>query len=184
VSFDGIFAPLLFASDSQTNVLVPYEIVTSKRVNMRVSTDSGSSEATPLQVIPVQPTVFTALNSDGSINSPSNLAAQGSLISLFVSGAGILNPSLRDGTIAALPAPAPVLPVQVDFRYVVSSTSDPVTGDQTVTPSYAGSIPGTVINLLRVDAKMPTGCAAACTLAVRVGSSSSPSFPLYVAADQ
>jgi uncharacterized protein (TIGR03437 family) len=65
----------------------------------------------------VQPSIFTVLNPDGSVNSPSNFAPQGALVSFLVSGAGALNLSLADGTIAATPAPAPALPVVVVFSF-------------------------------------------------------------------
>jgi uncharacterized protein (TIGR03437 family) len=182
VSFDGIPAPLIYASARQINVLAPYELKAGQQVNMQITTDAGSSQTGPLQVVPLQPSVFAVLNSDGSVNSASHLASQGSLVSIFVSGAGALNPALPDGTIAPSPAPAPALPVQVIFNYSLPSFLVPIIGSQIVTPTYAGGIPGTVIDLLRVDAKVPAGLTGAWgfTVTVHVGSSSSSPIPLYV----
>jgi len=173
VSVDGILAPLLYASDSQINLLVPYEIANSKQVNIQISTHAGSSQTGPLQVVPAQSSVFTVLNSDGSVNSPSNPASQGSLISIFVSGAGALNPALPDGTIATSPAPVPALPVQVDFSFFLPSFLVPLMDHLTITPLYAGGVPGTVIDMLRVDVKIPTGLDGdwGFTADVQVGSS-------------
>jgi uncharacterized protein (TIGR03437 family) len=192
VSFDGISAPRIYASDSQINVLVPYEIKEGKQVNMRISTDAGSSQTGPLLVVPVQPNAFAVLNSDGSVNSASNPASKGAIVSILVSGAGVLIPSLPDGTIATSPAPAPALPVLVNFSYSLPSILVPVFGEQTVTPAYAGGIPGAVINILRVDAKVPSALEGALTpiavfrftATVQVGSSKSPSFPLYAITGQ
>jgi uncharacterized protein (TIGR03437 family) len=182
VSFDDILAPLLYAADGQINALVPYEIAGSKQVNIMITTDAGSSQTGPLQVVPAQPNVFAVLNADGSVNSPSNPASQGAMVSILVSGAGVLNPSLPDGTIAALPAPAPALPVLVHFSYSLPSITVPVFGGQTATPAYAGCIAGAVINMLRVDTNVPEGLDGAWnfTVTVQVGSSNSPSFPLYL----
>jgi uncharacterized protein (TIGR03437 family) len=130
VSFDGISAPRIYASDSQINVLVPYEIKEGKQVNMRISTDAGSSQTGPLLVVPVQPNAFAVLNSDGSVNSASNPASKGAIVSILVSGAGVLIPSLPDGTIATSPAPAPALPVLVNFSYSLPSILVPVFGEQ------------------------------------------------------
>lgn len=187
VSFDGIPAPLIYASDSQINVLVPYEITAGKQVNMRISTDAGSSQTGPLTVVPVQPNAFAVLNSDGSVNSASNPASEGATVSILVSGAGVLNPSLPDGTIATTPAPAPALPVLVNFSYTLASILVPIFGGQTVTPTYAGGIPGAVMNILRVDAKVPSAIEGAATptavfrftATVQVGSAQSPSFVVY-----
>lgn len=187
VFFDGIPAPLLYAVDGQVNVLVPYGIAASSQVNLQIATNAGASQTGPLQVVPVQPNVIAVLNSDGSTNSVLNPAAPGTTVSILVSGAGVLNRSLPDGTIAGSPAPLPALPVQVDFAYSCSLgfavRKIPCFGNQAVTPSYAGAIPGAVVNLLRVDAQVPAPSfpgAYGFSIAIRVGSWQSPSFPLYL----
>ena len=185
VSFNGIPAPLVYAADGQINLLVPYEIAESQQVNITITTNAGSSQTGPLQVVPVQPSVLAVLNSDGSFNSLKNPASEGSLVSMLVSGAGALNPSLPDGTIAASPPPAPVLPVLVTFSYSFGSSPlfVPTSGAVTVKPAYAGAIPGTAINLLRVDAMLPLGTDVT-NVAVQVGSATSPPIPLYVSTSQ
>ena len=144
VSIDGILAPMLYASANQINVLVPYEIQAGKQVNIQITTDAGSAQTGPLQVVPAQPGMFVVLNADGSVNSASQAAAPESVITIFVSGAGALNVSLPDGTIAGSPAPIPALPVLVDISYTLPSTLVPILGEETVTPDYAGGVPGTV----------------------------------------
>ena len=176
VFFDGIPAPVLYASNSQINVLVPYEIADSEQMSLQISTVAGSSSTGPLQVVPANPGVFVVLNADGSVNSPSNLAAPASLVSIFGSGAGELNPPLPDGTVAGSPAPVPALAVQVNFSCLAGGHFP---GGRTVTPIYAGGIPGTLVNLLRVDVNVPAGCGS---LTVQVGGSNSPSFPVYASA--
>jgi uncharacterized protein (TIGR03437 family) len=182
VSFDGIPAPILYAAESQINLLAPYEIAGRTRTNVQISTDAGSSQSLALQVVPVHPNIFVILNSDGTVNSPQNSAPQGSVITILVSGAGVLNASLPDGTIAASPAPAPVAAVQVVFGFSYYLLSQVEAGEQTVTPIYAGGIPGTVVNMLRVDAQMPSVSVPfyGFDVAIQVGSSNSPGFPLYV----
>jgi len=185
VSFNGILAPVLYASDGQINLLAPYEIAGRTQVNMQITTNAGSSQNLALQVVLVNPNVFVVLNSDGSVNSPANPAPQGSMVTIFASGAGALSPSLPDGAIAASPAPVPAAAVQVDFSYTYFSARQIEFGAQTVTPAYAGGIPGMVVSLLRVDAQVPSVSSAGLnfTLVIQVGDSKSPSFPLYVAKD-
>jgi hypothetical protein len=137
------------------NVLVPYEIAASKQANIQITTDAGSAQTGPLQVVPAQPALFTILNSDGSVNSSSNPAAQDSLVSIFVS-----------------------------VSYTLPSTLVPIFGQQTVTPKYAGGVPGTAINMLRVAVKLPAILESAWggSVAIQVGSAQSATIPLYVSA--
>ena len=134
-------------------------------------------------MVPVQPNIFVVLNADGSVNSSSNPAAVGATVSILVSGAGALNSTLPDGTIAGSPAPAPALKVQANFSFAIFEGFGAGVGTDTVTPSYAGSIPGMVINMLRVDAAAPNLNMMGPPpfgIAVGVGNSISPQSPFYV----
>jgi uncharacterized protein (TIGR03437 family) len=190
VSIGGVLAPLIYASANQINVLVPYEtaatipIQGSGQVNMTITSAAGTSQTLPLQVVPAQPNIFVILNADGSVNSASNPAAVGATVSILVSGAGALNPTLPDGTIAGSPAPAPRLKVQADFTFEIFEGFGAGIGTDTVTPAYAGSIPGMVIDMLRVDAVAPNlnmQGPPPFGVAVAVGGSVSPPVPFYVA---
>ena len=182
VSIDGIPAPILYASANQINVVAPYEIQAGKQVNIQIATDAGSAQTGPLQVVPAQPGLFVGLNPDGSVNSATHPAPPESVITMFISGAGALNASLPDGTIAGSPAPVPALPVQVDISYTLPSTLVPIFGQQTLTPEYAGGVPGVVINMLRVAVKLPAvlDTAWGASVAVQVGDATSATTPLYV----
>jgi uncharacterized protein (TIGR03437 family) len=182
VSIDGILAPILYASASQINVLAPYEIQAGKQVNIQITTDAGSAQTGPLQVVPVQPGMFVVLNADGSVNSASHPAAPESVITIFVSGAGALSQAVPDGTIAGSPAPVPALPVLVDISYTLPSTLVPILGEEPVSPDYAGGVPGTVIDMLRVAVKLPAilDTAWGASVAVQVGDATSAATPLYV----
>jgi len=93
---------------------------------------------------------------------------------------------LPDGTIAASPAPVPAEPVQVN---VSQPFAQPPFGgfgfvSQTLTPAYAGGIPGTVIDMLRVDVPLASLVSSGYTswiLSVAVADSSSPAVTLYLA---
>jgi uncharacterized protein (TIGR03437 family) len=190
VSIGGVLAPLIYASANQINVLVPYEtaatipLAGSGQVNMTITSAAGTSQTLPLQVAPVQPNIFAVVNSDGSLNSSSNPAAVGETVSILVSGAGALNPTLPDGTIAGSPAPSPALPVQAEFSFTIFEGFSASVAVDSVTPSYAGGIPGVVMDLLRVAAPAPNLNMMGPPpfgVAVSVGGSVSPSVPFYVA---
>jgi len=185
VSFNGIPAPLLYAADGQINALVPYEIAGAEQVSLTITTSVGTTITGPLQVVAAQPSIFAVLNPDGSANSYLNPAPAGALVTFLVSGAGGLTPALPDGTIASSPAPAPVLPVFVDFTYDLPSITVPIIGQQSITPSYAASVPGAVIDLLRIDTKVPSLGAGAYSIAfmftatIQVGSTQSATVPVF-----
>jgi hypothetical protein len=122
-------------------------------------TPAGASQTLPLQIVAAQPNVFIVLNSDGTVNSPSNPASQGSMISILVSGAG---------------APAPTLPVEVDFTYVTIVPHGTSPNTATLTAA-AGPDPGTVVNMLRAEVSVPNLAASVPNLCVNTQSLGSES---------
>jgi hypothetical protein len=78
-----------------------------------------------------------------------------------------------------------VLPVLVNFTYDLPSITVPVIGQQSITPAYAASVPGVVIDLLRIDTKVPGLGAGAYPVAfmfsaaVQVGTTMSVAVPVY-----
>jgi uncharacterized protein (TIGR03437 family) len=154
VSFDGIPAPLLYVSATQINAVVPYGL-TAATSQMTVTYKGQSYGAIVLPVAAAVPAIFTAdqsghgqaavLNQDGTLNSITNKAARGSVITFFVVGAGIMSPNVPDGSVSSGPVlPVPALPVKVSIRGV----------DATV--QYAGAAPTYVSGLLQVNVFVPT----------------------------
>jgi uncharacterized protein (TIGR03437 family) len=155
VTFDGIPAPVLYAGANQINAVVPYG-VGSASTQMTVQFNGQSYGPIAMPVAAAVPGIFTlddsghgqaaVLNQDGTLNSISNPAARGSIITFFACGAGLMTPAVADGTISplTLPLPAPVLPVAVAIRGVTS------------TVLYAGAAPGYVSGLLQFNVQVPT----------------------------
>jgi len=83
------------------------------------------------------------LNQDGSVNSTTNPAAPGSIISIFATGEGQTNPAGVDGFIAQGPVAMPLLPVTVQ-----------IAGQNAQVP-YAGAAPGEPSGVLQVNAMIP-----------------------------
>ena len=90
VSINGIAAPLLYVSDSQINAVVPSGAYPdSKYVQITINGVTGPSF--PIAVISARPEIFqhsdataAAINQDNSINSASNPAKAGSIVSILV----------------------------------------------------------------------------------------------------
>jgi uncharacterized protein (TIGR03437 family) len=155
VTFDGIPAPVLYAGANQINAVVPYG-VGSTSTQMTVQFNGQSYGPIAMPVAAAVPGIFTldssghgqaaVLNPDGTLNSISNPAARGSIITFFACGAGLMTPAVADGTISplTLPLPTPVLPVSVAIRGVTSMVQ------------YAGAAPGYVSGLLQINVQVPT----------------------------
>ena len=149
VLFDGIPAPLLYVSSSQINALAPYGLAGRAETTVEVTIAGGNSPTFQLYVRPAQPEVFTsngwalALNQDGSVNSPVNPAAPGSIVTIWASGAGMTSSGFVDGSIAtAAYFPVPTLPVAV------------LQNNLSIEVLYAGPSPGLVINALQINMRL------------------------------
>jgi len=160
VTFDGVRAPIMYASNSQLNVQVPFEVGGKSTVQMVVTVGGTSSSAVALDVQPAAPGLFTvdstgrgavvALNQDNSRNSASSPVTRGQLIQLFGTGLGSLAPSIATGRTAPSGA---LLPLAVYLPKVTI-------GGIAASVEYAGLAPGYVglwqVNV-RVPSNAPTG---------------------------
>jgi len=150
----GQAAPILYASSTQINAVVPFGVAGST-AKVQVLYDGQSTATTSLQVQPASPAVFSLngigggpgaiLNQDGSVNSQSNAATRGSVVALFATGAGVTNPTSVDGLLTSAPYPAPVLPVSVTIA------------GQPAEILYAGAAPGQVAGVVQIDVVIPAG---------------------------
>lgn len=175
VLFDGVPAPLLFASSNQINLIVPYSVADKTTTAMQLMSSSGVVAGFPLAVAASSPAILTLdasgggpgaiLNQDSSVNSTSNPAARGTVATLFATGAGKTNPPGVDAQVANDVLPVPVLPVSVE----IGGVSAPIL--------YAGAAPGLVAGILQVDFVIPADVSPANSVPIRlmVGSAASPS---------
>jgi len=175
VWFDGIAAPVLYASAGQLNVVAPYAIAGETSTSVRVEYLGAFSPAVSVPVLPAQPGIFTldasgagpaaVLNQDYSVNSAAHPATRGNAIMIYATGQGANSPAGTDGLVAlAASTDQPPLPVTVQI------------GGQTVTASYVGNAPGMVEGALQVNAVVPTTVTpgSAVSVVLTVGTTASP----------
>jgi uncharacterized protein (TIGR03437 family) len=140
---------------------------------MQVVYEGRRSPSVNVAVTNAQPGFFTqaasgagiaaVLNEDSSLNSGSNPAARGSVVSFFVTGEGQTDPSGTDGLLAAAPLPAPLLPISVRI------------GGKPAEVRYAGGAPGLVAGVMQVNARVPADLlAGAQSVYLVVGNTISP----------
>lgn len=117
VLFDGVPAPIWYASSTQINAVVPNSIKTPV-TQMIVQRNGNSDGPHTLPVSATVPAIFTTdrtgqgqaavFNQDGSNNSPSNPAGRGSVVVFYAVGAGLMTPSVADGAVLPLSSPLPI----------------------------------------------------------------------------
>jgi uncharacterized protein (TIGR03437 family) len=87
VTWNGVPAPLYFASADQLNVQVPYEVASASEARLVLTVNGQSSEPVVTSVVATHPGLFPRVwNADGSLNSPENPAARGSVVVLYATG--------------------------------------------------------------------------------------------------
>ncbi len=133
------FLSFTAASDAQVVVQVVVNGFTSNQMNVQIS--------------PTQPGIFTqnasgsgpaaALNQDYSVNSPSNPAAKGSVVMVYATGLGALNPSPVDGFLTGS-----------TLGYVVAPVRAFLNGES-ATVLYAGSAQGLIAGANQINIQIP-----------------------------
>lgn len=151
VIINGSKAPLLYVSPTQINALVPAETYEG-RSGAIVRTSFGQNRGTPFDLVSAAPQLFLldghraiALNQDGSLNAPDNVAAGGSVVTLFFTGQGATTPHVPSGQAA----PSDTLArVASEYRVLVAGREAKVLY-LGMTPGYAG--------LAQANVEMPAG---------------------------
>jgi uncharacterized protein (TIGR03437 family) len=104
------------------NAIVPFEMAGRDSADVRIVHSGRTTEASIISIVEAQPGVFTTtggtagqgvvLNADGRLNSVSNPAAKGSLISIFATGVGQTKPPGVNGGFVADDSMKPLLRVE------------------------------------------------------------------------
>jgi uncharacterized protein (TIGR03437 family) len=139
VYFNGIAAPVLYASGGQVNVIVPYEIAFQSQVVLQVGYQGIVSAGTTINVATASPGIFTidgsgtgqaiAVNQDGTLCDASHPAAPGSYVTVYFTGGGSTNPAGVTGSVTGLVVKK------------LTQTAAVTVADQPATVSFAGAAP-------------------------------------------
>ncbi len=102
VNFNGIPAPMIYASATQISAIIPYGIAGSATAQMTVTSASGVSLPVTVPVASSAPSFFSAnatgagqiaaVNLDNSLNDATHPVKVGGYISLYATGEGQTNP--------------------------------------------------------------------------------------------
>lgn len=168
ILFDGLPAPIFHARSDQMSAVVPFGVEGQGEVVMIVTRKGAVSLPVVLPVVSAAPAIFSLnatgqgqgaiLNSDFSVNGPSNRASKRSFVSLFGTGAGSMDRPTADGELVGADLPRVNRPVSVKIGGVETSVL------------YAGGAPGLAHGVVQVNVmlndRVPAGAAVPVTLSV------------------
>jgi trimeric autotransporter adhesin len=135
--FDGQIATVFYTNSTQINALAPSSLAPQSTTELSIVVDGAVIGTTSVAVTAAAPGIFTttgvngqaaAINQDGTLNSVSNPAARGSVVSLYATGQG--SGTANNVTVTIGGYPAAVL--------------------------YGGAAPG-YPGLMQINAQIPTG---------------------------
>jgi len=154
VLFDGQPAPLLYVQSQQINALAPFELNGKTSTTIQVQYNNATVGSTTTEVVAAFPGVFrgnlgvssqaAAVNQDGSINGPSNPAAPGSIVSMWGTGFGSINPPCAAGGLN----PPTAVKLDQTVTLVDNLQANPAV--------YAGSAPGMLCGVDQINMLVPS----------------------------
>jgi uncharacterized protein (TIGR03437 family) len=171
---DGIASPMYYAAAGQVSGFVPYATGQKQCVDVQVSYNGETSDPIRVAVAGAQPALFSRnysgtgqgviYNQDGTINAPSNPAARGSIVAMYLTGEGLTTPAGVDGRPGDLNPAKPNLPVTVYMNGIQAELI------------YAGGVQDAVAGVFQVNARVPLQAPAsdAVSVIVNVGSGATP----------
>jgi uncharacterized protein (TIGR03437 family) len=144
VLFNGIPGAMTAITSTQINVFVPYEVAAPLTIQVQV--DNILSAPATISLAATAPGLSSPiLNQDGTLNTSTNPAPRGSIVSLYGTGLGAMSPQLLDGYLAiSTPYSTPINPPTVTI------------GGQTATILYAGDAPTFATGVFQINATVPT----------------------------
>lgn len=180
VTVGGILATPLFVSNNQINVILPFTLGTSGNAAVEVRCNGLTSDQWTIPLAPTDVQIFTTdssgsgpgaiLNQDNSVNTATNPAPPGSVVSIFGTGGGMLTPAVSAGAVAGSTLSLVALPYSATING----------GNATVV--YAGSAPGLVFGVDQFNIQLPNDVpTGAQKIVLKVGNSASqPDVTVFV----
>ena len=167
VTFDGTPAPMLYARSNQVGVVVPFEVAGKTQTALQLSVNGQWAPAVQQPVSPTAPGIFTTaftgngqasiINQTGMVNAANAPAAKGSIVAIYLTGAGQLTPADKTGALGTA-------------NQAIAATVTVTIGGLDAPVTYAGAAPGSIQGLYQINATVPAGSASGSVpLQVKVG---------------
>jgi uncharacterized protein (TIGR03437 family) len=147
VNFGAVAAPLLSVSAGEIDCVVPFEAVGASTTTITVQYNNAQSNPVTMAVIGSDIEILGVFNEDFSVNSASNPAAAGSIMSAYIAGVGQTVPPSLDGQVNQAPLGAFGTPIRASYFIPYAPTNTlpilPVT--------YVGAAAGAIAGVLQVN---------------------------------
>lgn len=161
VTCNGQAAPLLFVRFDQINFQVPYELGAAPTVDIVVTVEGRSSGPVSVALVPARPGLYPGAWNQSGMNSPTNPARVGEVVTLFATGQGRTIPESRTGAFPRDGYPVPAAATEVSI------------GGVPATIEFRGQAPGTA-GVMQLNVRVPPGVASgAADVLLTVGGASS-----------
>lgn len=152
VLFEGIPAPLIYVSATQTAAIVPYAAAARVAMNIQVEFQGVRSTSVVRLVESVSPGIFSRdasgrgqgaiVNPGGSLNSAANPARPGDVVEVYFTGEGALREAVQDGAIAT-------------GALFTRATFTAEIGGRPAGIAYTGAAPGNVFGFAQANIAIP-----------------------------
>lgn len=152
VTFDNTPAPILYVRNDQLSVVVPFEVAGRATTNLTIKHLGQTSAALQMQVANFVPGMFTLnvqgfgqgaiINENGTVNGPNNPAPKGSIVAIYLTGAGTFTTNVGTGTVVTS-NPTVSAPVSVSI------------GGQPTTAPYTGAAGTAIAGLYQFNVVVP-----------------------------
>jgi uncharacterized protein (TIGR03437 family) len=156
VLFDGVAAPVIYASAQATSVMVPYGVSGRQSTTIRVSYNNTLSDPLVYNVVPAAPGIYSLnasgtgpgaiVNQDFTVNGPTTPAPKNSAVSVYMTGEGVTTPGSTDGALAPTNGNGLNKP-----QFTVTATVAGLPANV----EYAGSAPGIIYGVMQVNVRIP-----------------------------
>ena len=152
VFFDATPAPIIYASATQTSVMVPVEVAGRTSTQITVVYSGVKSAALSYNVVAAAPGIYTQsqagtgpgaiLNQDYSVNGPNKGAAKSSYVQVYLTGSGETTPALVTGAVNST--------LKTSLLTYTATV-----GGVPATISYQGTAPGFVEGVMQFNIQIP-----------------------------
>jgi len=160
VSVNGTDIPLLYVSANQINAVFPMEVTANSAATVRVTNGTAVTANYPVRIVGSAPHAYpTVINQDGTINSNSNPAPAGSVVTFYVTGFQFNFAPLADGQVATVAnndACFALESAQCSISAETVALLGVVSASLPTTVGYAGAAPGIVAGVTQFNLQVGT----------------------------
>jgi uncharacterized protein (TIGR03437 family) len=182
VTVDGMAAPLIYASQNQITIQVPYDATLGVGKVIAVNQGANPPSTANVTIGVNAPGLFTADGSGAgqlaalnfsastslySVNSSSSAAKAGDTVLLYLTGEG-------DYAITINPRTGYLVPINLGVYPQLSPLPTVTIGGAPAIVNYAGPVPGSILGLIQINAVVPGGAAPGAAVPVVVTLGANP----------